>query len=76
MGYLLNAKRTATVIASTDVSLIQVNAATLDRAAEETQLRFLKVFVRTLIKRRSDTTATLTQIKPVEEKHATTSSDM
>jgi len=65
MGYLSNAKRSATVMASTDVSLMQVNASTLDRAADETQLRFLKVFVRTLIKRLSDTTAALTQVNPV-----------
>ncbi|MEM7408522.1 MAG: serine/threonine-protein kinase [Pseudomonadota bacterium] len=65
MGYLTNAKRTATVRAGTDVTLMHVNAATLDRAAEDTQLRFLKVFVRTLIKRLSDTTAALTQLNPV-----------
>ena len=65
MGYLSDAKRTATVIGSTDVSLMQVNASTLDRAAEDTQLRFLKVFVKTLIQRLSDTTAALTQLNPV-----------
>ena len=36
----------SSVIAKSDVSLIQVNVSTLDRAAEETQLRFLKVFVK------------------------------
>lgn len=61
MGYLSNAKRTASVIAKTDVSLIQVNSSTLDRAAEETQLRFLKVFVKTLIARLADTTSILAQ---------------
>ncbi len=61
MGYLANAKRSASVIAKTDVSLIQVNSSTLDRAAEETQLRFLKVFVKTLIGRLTETTAILTQ---------------
>jgi eukaryotic-like serine/threonine-protein kinase len=61
MGYLANAKRSASVIAKTDVSLIQVNSSTLDRAAEETQLRFLKVFVKTLIGRLADTTYILTQ---------------
>ena len=48
MGYLTKTKRTASVRSSSDVSLIQVNAATLDRANESTQLRFLKVFVKTL----------------------------
>jgi serine/threonine protein kinase len=61
MGYLAKAKRSASVIAKSDVSLIQVNASTLDRAAEETQLRFLKGFVKTLIGRLADTTAILTQ---------------
>jgi eukaryotic-like serine/threonine-protein kinase len=61
MGYLSKAKRSASVLAKTDVSLIQVNASTLDRAAEDTQLRFLKVFVKTLIGRLADTTTILTQ---------------
>jgi serine/threonine protein kinase len=65
MGYLTDAKRTATVRARTEVTLMQVNANTLQRAAEDTQLRFLKVFVRTLIQRLADTTAALTQLNPV-----------
>jgi CRP-like cAMP-binding protein len=65
MGYLMQAKRTATVLAKTDVSLMKVNAATMNRAAETTQLRFHKVFVRTLIQRLSDTTALLSQLNPV-----------
>lgn len=59
MGYLTQAKRSASVLAKTDVSLMKVNALTIDRAAEDTQLRFHKVFVRTLIKRLSETTASL-----------------
>jgi len=65
MGYLSDAKRTATVIARTDVSLMKVNASTIDNAAEETQLRFLKVFVKTLIARLADTTSALSQLNPV-----------
>ncbi|MBT6275138.1 MAG: protein kinase [Chromatiales bacterium] len=65
MGYLSDAQRTATVRALTDVSLMRVNASTLNRAAEDTQLRFLKAFVKTLIRRLSDTTAALTQLNPV-----------
>lgn len=65
MGYLSRAKRTATVVAKTDVSLMKVNASTIDRAAESTQLRFHKVFVRTLIARLADTTSLLSQINPV-----------
>ena len=59
MGYLARAQRTATVVAKTDVSLMRVNASTIDRAATDTQLRFLKVFVRTLINRLSETTQSL-----------------
>ena len=61
MGYLSKAKRSASVVAKTDVSLIQVNASTLDRAEEGTQLRFLKIFVKTLIGRLADTTSILSQ---------------
>jgi len=59
MGYITKAKRTASVIANADVYLIQVNAATLDRANEGTQLRFFKVFVKTLAERLTDTTSEL-----------------
>jgi serine/threonine protein kinase len=65
MGYLSRAKRSATVVAKTDVSLMKVNASTIDRAAEPTQLRFHKVFVRTLIARLADTTSLLAQLNPV-----------
>tara|TARA_R110002074_G_scaffold49712_1_gene126821 strand:- start:81210 stop:82487 length:1278 start_codon:yes stop_codon:yes gene_type:complete len=59
MGYITKTKRTASVRSSSDVSLIKVNASTLDRANESTQLRFLKVFVKTLAARLTDTTSVL-----------------
>ena len=62
MGYLSRAERTATVVAKTDVSLMKVNASTIDRAAESTQLRFHKVFVRTLISRLAETTNLLAKV--------------
>jgi CRP-like cAMP-binding protein len=62
MGYLARAKRTANVIAKTDVSLMKVNSTTLDRAATDTQLRFFKVFVKTLIERLSETTSILSEL--------------
>jgi eukaryotic-like serine/threonine-protein kinase len=65
MGYLSRARRTASVVAKTDVSLMKVNASTIDRAAESTQLRFHKVFVRTLIARLADTTNLLAETDPV-----------
>ena len=63
MGFLGKTERTATVTAKTDVSLIRVNKATLDRADETTQLRFLKVFVDIVIERLKQTTSILTQLR-------------
>ena len=65
MGFLSHTERTATVTAKTDVTLIRVNSVTLDRAEEGTQLRFLKVFVRTVIERLRQTTSVLTQLKKI-----------
>lgn len=65
MGYLNQTKRTATVVSKTDVSLIKVNSATLDRAEESTQLRFLKAFVSTVISRLDQTTSSLSQLKQI-----------
>ena len=62
MGYITKGKRTASVKANADVYLIQVNAATLDRANEGTQLRFFKVFVKTLAERLTETTSVLTKV--------------
>jgi len=65
MGFLSRTERTATVRARTDVSLIKVNAGTLDRANEATQLRFLKVFVATVVERLKQTTHILTQLRQI-----------
>ena len=65
MGFLSDTERTASVIAKTDVNLIRVNSSTLDRAEEGTQLRFLKVFVETVIERLKQTTSVLTQLKRI-----------
>ena len=65
MGYLSQTERTATVVSKTEVALIKINASTLDRAEEGTQLRFLKAFVNTVINRLEQTTAVLTQLKQI-----------
>lgn len=65
MGFVSKTERSATVVAKTDVALIRVNAATLDRAEDGTQLRFLKVFVRTVVERLKQTTSILTQLKQI-----------
>jgi len=65
MGFLATTERTATATTITDVSLIRVNKDTLDRADETTQLRFLKVFVNTVIGRLKQTTSTLSELRQV-----------
>jgi hypothetical protein len=50
-------------VARTDASLMKVNDSTIDRAAEVTQLRFHRAFVRTLIERLSDATSLLAQLR-------------
>lgn len=51
MGYLSNMKRTADIIAETDVTLLEIDAATMERASAACQLRFNKMFLQTLIER-------------------------
>ena len=63
MGYLTRSRRIASAIARTEVSLMKVNDSTIDRAAEGTQLRFHKSFVRTLIERLTDATSLLSQLR-------------
>jgi serine/threonine protein kinase len=65
MGYLSRTERTATVKSKTEVSFIKVNASSLTRAEEGTQLRFLKAFVNTVIERLEQTTSVLTQLKQI-----------
>jgi serine/threonine protein kinase len=65
MGYLARARRIASAIARTEVSLMKVNDSTIDRAAEGTQLRFHKAFVRTLIERLTDATTLVSQLRRV-----------
>ena len=62
MGYLSKARRTASVIAKAECSVMKVNAETIDSANQSTQLRFHKVFVKTLIERLTYTTGLLTEI--------------
>jgi serine/threonine protein kinase len=59
MGYVSGAKRSASITADSDVSMIRVNAQLIERASTECQNRFLKVFVKTLTGRLSETTAAL-----------------
>ena len=55
MGYLNKTKRSATVRAKTDVSVLKVNSTLMERASRDCQLRFYKVFAHTLIERLTHT---------------------
>ena len=57
MGYLMKSKRTATIIAGHEVSLMKIKAAAIEQLSTESQLHFSKTFLRELVKRLSNTTA-------------------
>ena len=56
MGYLAKTKRTASIVASSDTSLLKINSTVISQVSLKCQVRFLKVFLRTLIYRLSATT--------------------
>jgi eukaryotic-like serine/threonine-protein kinase len=53
MGFIAPQKRTASIIARTDVSVMQVRASLIERTSLNCQLRFHKVFLNTLVERLS-----------------------
>jgi serine/threonine protein kinase len=57
MGFIAKHARTATIIAKSPVSVMQVRAGLMERASLNCQLRFHKAFLRTMIGRLSKTTA-------------------
>lgn len=57
MACLGKAKRTATIIAKEHVELMKINVTLIEQVSVECQLRFSRVFMQTLVKRLSDTTA-------------------
>lgn len=59
IGFLSTHKRTATVIATTRVLALKVNASRLEQTTRDCQLRFYKVFAETLIYRLSIASARL-----------------
>lgn len=59
MGYLNRIKRTATVRADGPVTLMKVNSTLIEQVTSDCQLRFYKVFLKTLIDRLSVTTEML-----------------
>ncbi len=61
MGYLAKTRRTATIKAGEATSLLKVNSTVISQVSIDCQVRFLKVFLRTLIYRLSDTTEKIYQ---------------
>ncbi|MGE0483337.1 MAG: protein kinase [Gammaproteobacteria bacterium] len=61
MGYLAKTKRTATIVARGPTSLLKVNSTVISQVSLNCQVRFLKVFLRTLIHRLSVTTEKMSQ---------------
>ena len=57
MGYLSKAQRSASIVASEHVQLMKINATQMEQVSVECQLRFSRVFIRTLVKRLATTTA-------------------
>lgn len=56
MGYLARTKRTATIVAEENASLLKINSTIISQVSLNCQVRFLKVFLRTMIHRLSATT--------------------
>jgi serine/threonine-protein kinase len=64
IGFLYAVRRTASVIATTDVMILKVNAALLDQMSEEVQLRYYKIFCENLILRLTLTTEKAAALLP------------
>jgi hypothetical protein len=61
MGYLAKIKRTASIMAEEETALIKINSTVISQVSRNCQVRFLKVFLRTLIHRLSATTEIISQ---------------
>jgi eukaryotic-like serine/threonine-protein kinase len=61
MGYLAKTKRTASIKSRNSTSLMKINSTVISQVSLNCQVRFLKVFLRTLIYRLSATTEKVSQ---------------
>jgi len=61
MGYLAKTQRTATIKSKGDTALLKINSTVISQVSLNCQVRFLKVFLRTLIYRLSATTEKISQ---------------
>jgi eukaryotic-like serine/threonine-protein kinase len=64
IGFLYAVKRTASVVATTDVMVLKVNAALLEQMSEQCQLHYYKVFTENLILRLTLTTEKAAALLP------------
>jgi serine/threonine-protein kinase len=64
IGFLYAVKRTANVIATTDVMVLKVNAALLEQMSQECQLHYYKIFCENLILRLTLTTEKAARLAP------------
>ncbi len=63
MGFLTKYKRTASIIAATQVMLLKVNGTLMQKVSRDCQLRYYKVFTETLVYRLCVTSAQLSALK-------------
>jgi len=61
MGYLVETKRSASVIAESDLEVLKIDSAIIEWASIPCQLRFTKAFMRVLIERLAQTSLRLSQ---------------
>lgn len=66
MGYLMRTKRVASIVATSPVQLLRFNATVMNKTSTNTQLRFLRTFLRTTITRLSETIERLSQAQAGE----------
>jgi len=61
MGFIAKQRRTASIVARTPVTVMQVRSALMERASLNCQLRFHKIFLHTLVRRLSRATERMSQ---------------
>ncbi|MBV6341665.1 serine/threonine-protein kinase [Candidatus Magnetobacterium casense] len=63
MGFITKAKRSASIISATDVTLLKISGTMIDRTSPQCQIRFNKMFLKTLITRLSRTSDDLSKMQ-------------
>ncbi len=66
MGFIAGKQRTASIVATSSVTVLKVRATLIERVSLQCQLRFHKVFLNTLVKRLSLTTTRVSHSHPEE----------